>query len=905
MGSRHLAVAATLALVVGLTASTASAAILKNSVRTGSVSPSVATTNVALTGVDITKAFVVCSSRTANSVSRVAFASCQLDNGGPGGAAQLTIALGAAPAAGEFTVQYYVAEFEAGVSVQRGSSTLANGVVTAGPTISSVDCSKTFLITSTRNTLNSSDADEATLLRAQLVCSGGTATALDLDRLESPNATVVSEWQVVTYEGASVQRGLVCIGSNAACPRGTGATSGRNNRVTLGTSVDTTKSLLLLTRQGNTGIAGLETYYMIRGRFVNTGASVNLLEFSRATTSTATNLRVDVSWEVVSFSDGTSVQTSATPLTFGTAVGTQNITTVDTTRVVPFHSWQLDSSDTGNNQRVDETSTTVVVNGANGSGASSLSFERDAITIVEDPSIAWFAVSFFRCNPGSGVAHDTLCGAAASAAGTTATVNWSSINPVLVVGSTTAVTFTPTNGTNYAAGFTSGDDSVVYSGTVATDTSLTAGGLVVGTTYHYKIWAKAGPGGACTTAPCYVGGTAGTVTPRANTLWSSLNIGGAALNPAVAGTDRMSFGSNAGRLITVNTTNGAWSAVPGNTVSPVQGYVSVYPVSGGEAVVGGDQSGFVYSVDPVTGSVDWVRKMNADAIQAPVSTYLRGFFGLNAGMATAYPGSYDVVFVATMNNTAAGGFTNNKVFALRSDTGAVLWTFSPATLTAAPCPAGCPMDQVLGQPWVDYERARLYVASRDGSANNQGSLWVLDLLNNGALLNRYTGADFTTGPVQSGDLNSLFIGDEAGVLHILDLNTMVKTTNTVASGSAFRGIVWEDFTTAGRLYFVRANGFVSALATPTSSSFAWNVRPVATGTVSALLPGTSVMWVGGSNGTLYQLDLGNGAVDRSLAVGSGSLALGPVSTDFTVGAVYVSASDGTVYKIGLTGEDIP
>ena len=70
--------------------------------------------------------------------------------------------------------------------------------------------------------------------------------------------------------------------------------------------------------------------------------------------------------------------------------------------------------------------------------------------------------------------------------------------------------------------------------------------------------------GSCTVAPCYIGGAQGTVTPRTGaTAWSSLTIGGAAPNPAVAGTGRMSLGSNAGKLISLNSATGAWASRPG------------------------------------------------------------------------------------------------------------------------------------------------------------------------------------------------------------------------------------------------------------------------------------------------------------------------------------------------------
>ena len=513
-------------------------------------------------------------------------------------------------------------------------------------------------------------------------------------------------------------------------------------------------------------------------------------------------------------------------------------------------------------------------------------------------------MSFFRCNTASGLAHDTLCTVGASTTALTATVNWSSVNTVIVLGGTSSVTATPNNGTNYAAGATIGGFLVAYSGSAATDTSYTQGtGLTAGTTYYYKVWAKAGPVGSCTVAPCYIGGAQGTVTPRTGaTAWSSLTIGGAAPNPAVAGTGRMSLGSNAGKLISLNSATGAWASVPGNTVSAVPGYVSVFPSGGGEAAIGADQSGWVYSINPATGGINWLIKLNTDAIQAAVSIYSRGFF--SPAMSTAYPGTYDIVFVTTMNNTATGGFTNNKVFALRSDTGATLWTFSPATLASGLCPAGCPMDQVLGQPWVDYVRDRLYVASRDGSAGTQNSLWFLDIVNNGALLARYSGADFTTGPSQSSDGNSLWIGDEAGVLHIVNLTTLTKTTNSIASGTAYKGFIWEDFNVDGRLYFVTIDGNVWCLPTPASASTCWKTKPLATGTVAQLMPSDSLLWVGGSNGTLYQLNLTSGLVTRTFTVGAGTLALGLVSTE-TGDELYVATSDGALYKVTLTAGSLP
>ncbi len=908
-----LAIAAWLSPVAG------EAALLRT-VTSGTVNlPNSATaTQIALTGTDITKTFVICGLRSPDSTPNLALYSCDLNNGGAGGAARLTITPSAAPGGANAFVQYYVAEFTAGVSVQRGSVTFSGTSLTpsAAPTLTAVDCTKSFVLTSVRSTDTAQDADErwnvrATLGTAAAPCTSGTTTSLEMTRLEGlASTTVTVNWQVITYEGATVQRGALgtaCIGGSAAtpaCATAAGATNGLNNRITLATGVDTTKSFILFTKQAGTATAGIEGEYLVRAEFLSTGASVTGVQFVRGLTATASNHHVQMSWEVVTLNDGSTVQssgTSPTTIATGTATSSPALTTlVDTTRTVAFVS--SSGGTAGTTTLLNDVNTTAAIVGSNGATQSAVTLTRNDTTVTS--TNAWFAVSFFRCNTASGLAYDTLCTVAASTAGLTATINWSSVNTVILLGGTSPITATPTNGTTYTAGQTIGGFLVAYSGSVATDTSYTQNtGLAAGTTYYFKMWAKAGPVGSCTVAPCYIGGTQGTGTPRTGaTAWSALTLGGAALNPAVSGTSRMSLGSNAGKVISLNSLTGAWSSVPGNTVSAVPGYVSVFPSGGGEAVVGADQSGWMYSVNPATGAVNWVVKLNADAIQGAVSTYLRPYF--SSLMTTNYPGSYDIVFVATMNNTGTGGFTNNKVFALRSDTGATLWTFSPATLAVAPCPAGCGMDQVLGQPWVDYVRDRLYVASRDGSAGTQNSLWVLDIANYGNLMKVFSGADFTTGPSQSSDGNSLWIGDEAGILHIVDLTALTKTTNAVASGTAFKGFIWEDFNVDGRLYFVTTNGNVWCLPTPASASTCWKTKPVAAGTVSQLVPSDTQLWVGGSNGVLYQLSLTTGIVGKTFTVGAGTLALGPVSTE-TGDELYTAASDGTLYKITLTAGSLP
>ena len=894
-----------LLLALSLAPAAVEAAILESVTSNYVILPaSAAATNVALPGVDISRAFVVCTSETLNTDPSRALATCELNNNGSGGAAQLSITPGAAPAATTIAVFYHVAEFVAGVSVQRGTTTFSGTALTPSstPSLSAVECTKSFAITSVRSTSTSTTTDEHWLIRAILgtgasPCVSGTTTSLELSRNEGANGvTVTVAWQVVTLEGAAVQRGLSCIGGGTNCTTNAGGTAGVSNRVTLGTAVDTSKSFILFTRKGGTAIAGVEGEYNMRAQFAATGASVTGVEFRRSRTVTTSNHHLDIAYEVVSLSDGSTVQSSGTtPTTLGagSTSATATLSTVDTTRTAVFYS--TSGGDNGTT-RIPATFVGVYLNGANGAGGSSLSFDR-ASSAIGAVSTAWFAVSFFRCATPSGVTYDTVCTVGASTTGTAATVNWASVNPVLILESTSTITATPANGTTYSVGNTIGGVPVVYSGTTASDTSFSDTGLTTGTTYYYKVWAVAGPAGSCTTAPCYTAGTQASVTPRSgSTTWSSIVVGGAALNPAVSGSGRMSLGSNNAKMISLDSTTGAWASVPAATVGAVQGYLSVFGAT--EQVVGGDQKGWIYSIDPATGSYNWIRQLSADAFQAAVSTYLRGWF--SPAMASAYPGSYDIIFAATMNTA----LTSNKVFALRSDTGAILWTFDPATLDTAPCVGGCPMDQVVGQPWVDYLNDRLYVTSGPGAGGTQKSVWSLDLTNDGALLSVLgSGADFVTSPSQSfyaGD--KLYVGDEAGLLHIIDLATptLADTTNAAASGTAFKGFVWEDFAVEERLYFVTTDGNVWCLQLP-STTPCWKTKPVAAGTVSQILLGDGRLWAGGSDGKIYQLSSATGVVETSFTVGGGTLGLGPISTE-TGGELYVTTTDGRLYKIALDAQ---
>src|SRR5256885_1747220 len=287
-----------------LAPSAAAAAILKR-VHSGTTNvPNASVVNIPLELRDATKAFVFCPTRTTsgNSSHRV---TCTLstNNLAIDGGTNVTNAN---------TVSWFVAEFESGVSVVRGTSTFNAGSPTpsAAPVIGTVDCSKSFVALAGEQTdtaLTSINDEEFTFLGVLgtfaapcAVTAGTTTSTLTLSRLATTNAATVA-WQVVTMDGATV------VARNTA----TIATNATQSNPSLPTAADPTKSFILMSRQGGTAIAGVENLYMVRGDLDTCTTTCTKVIFKRDLQTGAANTQVDVAYEVITLNDGGTVHRPA------------------------------------------------------------------------------------------------------------------------------------------------------------------------------------------------------------------------------------------------------------------------------------------------------------------------------------------------------------------------------------------------------------------------------------------------------------------------------------------------------------------------------------------------------------------------------------------------------------------
>jgi outer membrane protein assembly factor BamB len=492
-----------------------------------------------------------------------------------------------------------------------------------------------------------------------------------------------------------------------------------------------------------------------------------------------------------------------------------------------------------------------------------------------------------------------VAGAAPTGASPSVTVYWSSGNAPLILrksGTAFAGNHVPVHGTSYTAGqrpwgSAATDPYVIYNGSAAmtgitcdatscTDASTGGTGLSNGTTYYYKVFPKNGT--------CYASGIGADInlTPVASGhSWSYTLAGGSMLKAGIAGEGAIYTGSNANRIVSVSTTNGTQTWAPVGTGDAVQGWLSWIFISNGtgseRAVIGGDQSATVYSVNPATGATYWTKDLSAngaDAIHAPAAAQLFALSDSNFQLAH----STDLVFVATRNAST----TNNKVFALRVSDGSVAWTFN-GTGTSN-------VDYIVGQPWVDRTTNRLYVTSRAGGGS-QASLWVLSTLN-GALEASFPLGHIENSPTLSSTGATLWVANTSGQLYAINTVSLTqKWTSPAALGSAVKGFVWEDFITAGRLYFSTADGNVWCLQDPGAGSPPNPASPV----WKTLVAGASMplllnsLYVGSSDGRVHELNLITG-VDAKQFTLAGTV--GDLSTENGT-EVFAPTSAGKIYKI--------
>ncbi len=295
MLSRHNRLAPLLALLIwSLVPSLVEAAKVQSGSAT--IADGNTSTTATVTAVDLSKSFLVFSLTGSDTNPNNLQVSGQIT-------ATTTLTFTRVGTSGAVSINWYVAEFTSGATVQRGTLTPMTGT-THNVTISSVDLAKAVPIISYAKAGSTFGEDD--FVKAKLT----SATNLELTRVGGADGTV--EWQVVEFTNAAVQSGDVAFGA------------GESSKTDTLTAVDTAKSWLVHSYSSASGTSADIGQKLVRGVVTNT----TTLTFDRDNTGQT----ADLTWYLVEFTDATSVQHASEPFGAGETQRDVTITAVDLTR---------------------------------------------------------------------------------------------------------------------------------------------------------------------------------------------------------------------------------------------------------------------------------------------------------------------------------------------------------------------------------------------------------------------------------------------------------------------------------------------------------------------------------------------------------------------------------------------
>jgi hypothetical protein len=271
-------------------------------------------------------------------------------------------------------IQWYVVQYDCGVSVQRGqvtqSTTTINVPITAVASVNQAFVTWSKTPAASDATWNSDDP---------LVGELTSASNLQF-RINGANASHVIWWQVIEFTDSSkiaVQKGSTSLlGSNLS------------TSVTLGTPVDVTRTFVLAGFRTSGSGADVGSR-MLRAQLTNS----TTITIDRSISGTPDDI-TEIVWQAVELKDGTAVQRGSENVASGVAQKTVAIAGIDTARAAAFASVQpvggqnLGRSPYAGDDIIGVGSFTMALS------PTQLTVERNNTAAAAD--VGWFVVEFGR-----------------------------------------------------------------------------------------------------------------------------------------------------------------------------------------------------------------------------------------------------------------------------------------------------------------------------------------------------------------------------------------------------------------------------------------------------------------------------------------------------------------------------
>jgi hypothetical protein len=363
------------------------------------------------------------------------------------------------------------------------------------------------------------------------------------------------------------------------------------------------------------------------------------------------------------------------------------------------------------------------------------------------------------------------------------------------------------------------------------------------------------------------------------------STGATAVVPPVIGTYGVVAMSNDRTVheITRGSTGGVWptpwvpQALTGTAYSrsPIVPFSS--PVGGADSVLFlGDDQGDIRAFNARSGQSLW-GSPSPPNLGKPV-------IGAPGGLFQQYGGVRDLLLFGTQDGAAPNSLYGRSL--------------ADGSSAGTPFTAG---GAISGGPAVDYATQRVYFASR--SYLSGPTLWCVQV-----------GASPLFAPVWSRDLGDIdgspvlrngrvYVGNNSGTVYSLDAATGLDARLRATGDGAVKGFLFPDRRN-DNLFFATNTKVWSIADTPgLPANWTWTI-PAGSPSVVLYWPQTNYVYVGGGNGTLYELDFtgagpGLPPTHKALILGDGAGQIGAPTLDIGVSPhmLVVGSESGVLYGV--------
>jgi hypothetical protein len=490
---------------------------------------------------------------------------------------------------------------------------------------------------------------------------------------------------------------------------------------------------------------------------------------------------------------------------------------------------------------------------------------------------------------------------------------------------------------------TVGNGEVVFVGTLAntsfTDNSTNnlcpgAGGAPAnGSIYYYKVFTY-------DTANHYSSSPAGLPAPRdggsvfsaeagampnppgstQGPLWMIATHSSTLAAPGIEPGSQIDIGTDTSQLFALDATTGQHLYPPVSLGGVITGRPPVIDAAsasiGKQVAYVAARDNYVYAIDTTTGAILWLIDPNGSTtnlFQGGAAVQLKAFSG------AAYTLANDLVVVGTRN----GATTNaNTILGLDGNTGTVQWTHNgtPGATTA--------LDIISSTPTIDYTNNAVWVTSHANGGALQPNLWRINPLNGAVIFSgNFNGIDIDSSPTLTFNADVLFVGTNGvtappasvidGRLYAINPKaSLVPFVSPAVQGlvvafyddgndGSVMGFPFVTTTVPPYTVIYTTNTKVHAVSfNPTTNTFTklWTTTVFAAPfptcnagvcSLSAPVVATSInmVYTGGSDGFLYELNLATGAIVKKVVVDTFYPAVvGDPALDEVKQRVYVSTT---------------